>query len=72
MNLAVIGEAVKKVPASVKKTYSSVDWRGFAGLRDILVHKYSSVNLKVIWDTVENELPELKSNVKKMLEDSNL
>ena len=72
MNLAVIGEAAKKVPASLKKNYPSVDWRGIAGLRDILVHKYSSINLKVIWDIVENELPELKSTVKKMLEDSDL
>ena len=69
MNLAVIGESAKKIPASVKKKYPTVDWRGVAGLRDVVVHKYSSLNLKVIWDILENELPELKSTVKTMLED---
>jgi len=65
-NLAIIGEAAKKLPAHVKKERPEIDWRGIAGLRDIIVHKYSGVNLKVVWDIIKKELPELKSEVEEI------
>ena len=39
-NLEIIGEAVKNIPEDVKKSYSDVEWRKIAGLRDILIHAY--------------------------------
>ena len=68
-NLAIIGEAVKSVPSEIKKKHTNIEWKKVAGLRDIIVHKYSEVNTKIIWDIVENKLPELKKSVKKILEE---
>jgi len=34
-NLMVIGEAAKKLPAAWKETYSEIEWRKIAGLRDV-------------------------------------
>lgn len=31
-----------------------------AGLRDILIHNHFGVDLKIVWNVVENELPEIK------------
>jgi uncharacterized protein with HEPN domain len=39
-NLEVIGEAVKNLPESMWEKYPIVDWKGYAGLRDVLIHQY--------------------------------
>jgi len=68
-NLAIIGEAVKKIPSEVKKKCADIEWKKIAGLRDIIVHKYSAVNLKIIWDIVKNKLPELRKSIKRSVEE---
>jgi len=65
-NLEIIGEAVKKIPPEVKKKYPEVEWKKIAGLRDILIHEYSGVNLYIVWDVVSNKLPQLKSSIQKI------
>jgi len=66
-NLEVIGEAVKKVPQSLKRDYPDVEWKKIAGLRDILVHEYFGVDLEIIWDVIENHLPVLRGQVERMI-----
>jgi uncharacterized protein with HEPN domain len=65
--LAVIGEAVKKLPKAIRDAEPSIPWRSIAGLRDIVVHDYDSTNVTRIWDVVEKDLPYLKESVGKLL-----
>lgn len=60
-NLAIIGEAVKKLPSAVTDGRADIGWKKIAGLRDILVHEYAAVDLGIIWDIVVNKIPELKT-----------
>lgn len=62
-NLEVIGEAVKNIPIRIKERHPEVEWRKIAGLRDILTHKYFSIDLEVLWDIVENKLPIFKKQI---------
>ncbi|RJX26497.1 MAG: DUF86 domain-containing protein [Dethiobacter sp.] len=62
-NLEIIGEAVKKMPDSMKKTRAKLDWKKIAGLRDVLIHGYFTVDLDIVWDIVQNKVPELKDEV---------
>ena len=66
-NLEIIGEAVKNIPPQVKEKHPEIEWRKIAGLRDILAHEYFGVDVEVIWDIVENKLPDLKVQVKHIL-----
>jgi len=65
-NLEIIGEAVKHVPLDLKKKYPNVEWKKIAGLRDILIHEYFGINIKIIWDVVVNKIPELKTSIQKI------
>jgi uncharacterized protein with HEPN domain len=65
-NLQIIGEAVKNIPLDAKKKHPEIEWKKIAGLRDILTHAYFGVEISIIWDIIENYLPELKVAVKKM------
>ncbi|MDE3090736.1 MAG: DUF86 domain-containing protein [Chloroflexota bacterium] len=67
--LEIIGEAVKKVPRSVRERYPQVPWREVAGMRDKLAHEYFGVNLVRVWQTVQDDLPLLETTVEKMLAD---
>jgi uncharacterized protein with HEPN domain len=69
-NLSIIGEAVKGLSIDTKEKYSSIDWRKIAGLRDIVIHAYFGVDIEIIWDVVQNKLPELKNLVDKIISEN--
>jgi len=62
-NFEVIGEAVKQIPDSLKLEHPEVPWRRIAGLRDVLIHQYMSVDLDAVWAIVDGELPEFRQAV---------
>lgn len=65
-NLEIIGEAVKHLPEDIKKSHPEIEWKRIAGLRDILIHEYFGVDLRIIWDIVTEKVPELKLSVEKI------
>lgn len=67
LNLQIIGEAAKNVPDSVKGKYPEVDWRRIAGLRDVIAHGYFGLNEHVLWDLVQNRVPELSQQIRSIL-----
>jgi uncharacterized protein with HEPN domain len=67
-NLEIIGEAVKNVSSALKANHPDLPWRKIAGMRDKLIHGYFGVNLDLVWETVEREIPRLVSEVDQILE----
>lgn len=67
-NLEIIGEATKNIPAEVRQKYPAVEWRKIAGLRDVAIHTYFTIDLQIIWDVVQNKLPSLHSDIAKIVE----
>jgi uncharacterized protein with HEPN domain len=57
--LAEIGEAVKLLPPELLARHPNVDWRGWAGLRDVVSHQYFSLESSRLRATVVDELPGL-------------
>jgi len=67
-NLEIIGEAAKHIPVEMRETYPSIPWKEMSGMRDKLIHDYFGVDLKVVWKTIHDQLPELKSQINNILE----
>lgn len=67
--LQTMGQSVKNLPADIQMYVSATtDWRAIAGFRDVLVHDYLGVDLDIVWNVVENELPALQKEVRTYLE----
>ena len=69
-NLQILCESTQHLTEPRKKRHPEVDWRGIAGLRNVLVHSYFEVDLETIWMIIQRDLPVLEGAVKRLLEDS--
>ena len=67
-SLEIIGEAAKKVPEAFRTQYKGVEWRAMAGMRDRLIHDYFGVDYQLVWDVVQNRIPELRQQIASILD----
>lgn len=68
-NLEVIGEAVKRVSERVKRAHPEIPWRRVTGMRDKVIHGYFGVDLRLIWEVVERDLPSLDRTLEAILQE---
>ncbi len=66
-NLQIIGEASKKLPDDLKEKYVNIPWKQIAGMRDVIVHDYFGMSWEIVWDVVQNRIPDLKEVIQAML-----
>lgn len=66
-NLEIIGEAAKHISADLRKQIPAIDWRKAAGLRDMLAHAYFGIDNDILWDVVQDKIPELAEAVNAFL-----
>ncbi len=59
-SLEVMGEAAKRIPEEIRTNHPEIPWKRMAGMRDKLIHEYAGVDLEMVWDVVQEELPPLK------------
>ncbi|WP_182022757.1 HepT-like ribonuclease domain-containing protein [Haloquadratum walsbyi] len=62
-NFEVIGEAAKNVPDEIRQEYDDVPWSEMTGMRDKLIHGYATVELQIVWTTIQEEVPSLGAQI---------
>jgi len=65
-NFEIIGEAANRLPDELKDNNPAIDWHKIRGLRNRIVHGYFGINYKIIWDIIEDYLPDLISQIKNL------
>ena len=65
--LAIIGEATKNVLGEMKERYPEINWKGVIGMRNIIIHRYSTIEMEDIWYVIKNKLQELKHVISELL-----
>ena len=66
-SIEIIGEAVKRVPDSVRQQHTNIEWRAIAEMRDRLIHDYFGVDYEIVWDVVSSKVPALAQEVTAIL-----
>jgi uncharacterized protein with HEPN domain len=67
-SLEIIGEASKHVSVELKNKYPLIEWKMMTGMRDRLIHHYFGIDYETVYNTVKNDLPQLKEWITKILE----
>jgi len=57
--IEIVGEAASKVSPATRARLDQLPWRGMVGMRNRIIHGYDTMNIGVLWDTLEHDLPEL-------------
>jgi uncharacterized protein with HEPN domain len=66
--LEIVGEAARRVSDEARRQHDSVPWRDIVGFRNVLIHQYDGVDLTLVWETVQNQLPLLIETLEKIIE----
>jgi len=63
----IIGEAAKKISLEIKQQHIEIPWSDMAKMRDKLIHWYFGINYQIIWKTIQERLPVIKTDIRKIL-----
>ena len=67
LDFIVIGEAANQIPAEIEALHPQVPWSLMRAMRNRLVHVYFSVDERLLWETVQNDLPALVPALQSLL-----
>ncbi len=62
-NLEIIGEAASRLPKTFKTQHSEIEWVKIIGLRHRIVHDYFNIDVEIVWQIIQEDLPVFKSNL---------
>lgn len=62
-NLEVIGEAARNMPDEVLEQYPNIPWGNMVSLRNKVIHEYFGIDMDILWKTIKEDLPPLKSQI---------
>ena len=66
-NVEIVGEAAYMLTKEFKASHPEIPWKQVAGMRHVLVHGYSQVLPRILWATAKENIPEIKAQVEKYL-----
>ena len=65
-NVAIIGEAINNLPGEIKAANPQIPWDEINGMRNKIIHEYFGVSKSILWQTIKEDLPELKKQILKI------
>lgn len=71
-NIEVLGEAsnkVRKHHRAFADAHPEVPWQGAYEMRSVVAHDYFMVDLDIVWDTIKNDLPGMRSDIQALLDE---
>ena len=67
--LEIIGEATRNLSTEFRVKYSEVPWNQIIGLRNRIAHDYLNVDIQIVWEITQNDIPTLEQQVMQILEE---
>lgn len=65
--LEIIGEASNRLSESILHKFDKIGWQEIIGLRNLLIHEYFGVDIKIIWQIIKNDLHKLSTEIDKII-----
>ncbi len=68
-NLQVLAASTQRDSEGLKARWPEVEWARIASFRNVLVHDYLGIDMERIWAIAQQDVPELKKTLERMLRD---
>lgn len=69
-NIEIVGKAAYMLTKEFKASHPEISWKQVEGMRHVLVHGYSQVLPRILWATAKENIPEIKAQVEKYLNET--
>ena len=66
-SVEILGEAAKKLPESFKNKHKEISWKEIIGTRDILIHHYFGIDIKILWNIITKDILDLEKQIKNLM-----
>lgn len=70
--IVVMGEAARAIPDVMTQATPGIPWADIRGMRNKVAHEYFGVDVRVLWQTVREDLPPLVATLKALASRSDL
>lgn len=67
-NFMIIGEAARHIPLEIQQRHPQIAWRDVISTRNIAAHEYFQLDLEILWDTIQEDLPVLATQLQDLLD----
>jgi uncharacterized protein with HEPN domain len=64
---SIIGEAARRISLGFQSRHPAIPWADIIGMRNILIHDYLEVDLDEVWKSVQDDLPDLRTQITALL-----
>jgi uncharacterized protein with HEPN domain len=68
--MEIIGEAASRLPDELQAKFDRVPWREIVGMRNVLAHGYFDIDTSIVWAALVNDVPRLKQEIERILQES--
>jgi len=65
--LEIIGEASGRISSATQKEHPHLPWQAMKGTRNKIIHEYDSIELDIIWEIIQQDLPYLVTELEKII-----
>jgi len=62
-NFEIIGEAANRLTEAYKAENPEIEWDHLRGFRNRIVHEYFGIDLEIVWQIIEDDLPRLNQTL---------
>jgi uncharacterized protein with HEPN domain len=66
-SIEIIGEAARRVSAEFQEQHPEIPWPAIIGMRNRLIHEYDTVDLGIVWEVAQEDIPELIALVEPLI-----
>ena len=64
--IEIIGEAAGRVSSSFRDENHEIPWNEIRGMRNRMIHRYDDIDMDIVWETVQQDIPQLISRLERL------
>ena len=65
--LEIIGEAAGQVSSQFQEKHAEIPWSEMRGMRNRMIHRYDDIDMNIVWDTVQEDIPDLLARIESLV-----